>query len=110
MTAGYNDATPLEEHVAIALDELSQASGLSVQQIIELVDYGAFEPSGTPASGDTRTWRFAARYITIGRRASRLSREFELSTSALALALSFLDRIEELEQRVRSLEAQRLRG
>jgi len=110
MSGAYDDALPLEEQVAIALDELVQASGLSVEQIVELVEYGAFEPVAGATPGDVQSWRFAARYIIIGRRANRLRREFDLSASGLALALAFLERIEELEHQVRTLEAQLLRG
>jgi len=38
--------------------------------------------------------------------AMRLRRDLELGTSEVALALSFLERIEELESRVRELNAQ----
>jgi chaperone modulatory protein CbpM len=111
MSGAYDDALPLEEQVAIALDELVRASGLSVEQIVELVEYGAFEPvTQAAAPGDVKSWRFAARYITIGRSANRLRREFDLSASGLALALALLERIEELEHHVRTLEAQLLRG
>jgi len=111
MSRAYDDALPLEEHVLIALEELSEASGLSAEEIVDLVEHGAFEPAGGggASAGDVRSWRFTARYIITGRRASRLRQDFELSTPGLALVLSFLDRIEELERQVRTLEAQLLR-
>ena len=40
----YHEATLLEEHIQIALDELERASGLSIEQITELVEYGVFQP------------------------------------------------------------------
>jgi chaperone modulatory protein CbpM len=102
----YYEATLLEEHIQIALDELERASGLSVEEITELVDYGVFQPQG----GRPHEWRFAARCIAVGRRAHRLRADFELSAPGLALALSLLERIEELEREVRALQAQALRG
>jgi chaperone modulatory protein CbpM len=101
-----HEATLLEEHVQIALDELERASGLSIEQITELVEYGVFQPAG----GRPHEWRFAARCIAVGRTASRLRADFELSTAGLALALSLLERIEDLERELRALQAQALRG
>jgi chaperone modulatory protein CbpM len=102
----YYEATLLEEHIQIALDELERASGLSIEEITELVEYGVFQPQG----GRPHEWRFAARCIAVGRRAHRLRSDFELSTSGLALTLSLLERIEELEREMRALQAQALRG
>ena len=72
-----HEATLLEEHVQIALDELERASGLSIEQITELVEYGVFQPAG----GRPHEWRFAARCIAVGRTASRLRADFELLES-----------------------------
>ena len=99
------EATLLEEHIQIALDELERTSGLSIEQITELVEYGVFEPVGSRP----HEWRFAARCIAVGRTANRLRADFELSTSGLALALSLLERIEGLERDLRALHAQALR-
>jgi len=108
MSWPLDEALLLEEHVLVALEELAQASGLSAQEIIELVEYGVFEPVGRP--GEAQAWRFAARCIVTGRTASRLRKDFDLPTSGLALALSLIERIETLERQVRVLEAQLLRG
>jgi len=100
------EPTLLEEHVQIALDELERATGLSIQEITELVEYGVFQPEG----GRPHEWRFAARCIAVGRSAHRLRSDFELSAPGLALTLSLLERIEELEREIRALQAQALRG
>ena len=100
------EATLLEEHIQIALDELERASGLSIELITELVEYGVFQPVGSRP----HEWRFAARCIAVGRTANRLRADFELSVPGLALTLSLLERIEELEREVRALQAQALRG
>ncbi|HTT38187.1 MAG TPA: chaperone modulator CbpM [Burkholderiales bacterium] len=112
MTWPLDEALPLEEHVLVALEELAQASGLSAQEIIELVEYGVFEPvgAGVGSAGEAQAWRFAARCIVTGRTASRLRKDFDLPTSGLALVLSLIERIETLERQVRVLEAQLLRG
>lgn len=112
MSWPLDEALFLEEHILIALEELAQASGLSTQDVIELVEYGVFEPVGTDVvgHGDMRAWRFAARCIVTARTASRLRQDFDLPTSGLALVLSLLERIETLERQVRALEAQLPRG
>jgi chaperone modulatory protein CbpM len=102
----YYEATLLEEHIFIAMDELERASGLSTEQITELVDYGVFQPQGSRP----HEWRFAARSIAIGRRANRLHTAFELSMPSLALTLSLVERIEELEHELSAMRAQALRG
>ena len=112
MSAAYPDqAALLTEHVEVALDELARASGLPAEEIVELVEYGVFEPAGgtDPARVPVSSWRFSARYITLGQRASRLKADFDLNLSGVALALTYLERIEELEQELIRLHCERLR-
>lgn len=101
----YYEATLLEEHILIAVDELERASGLSIEQITELVEYGVFQPEGARP----QEWRFTARCIALGRRANRLSVAFELSMPDLALTLSLVERIESLEHELSAMRAQALR-
>ena|SRR5690242_875317 len=102
----FPEATLLEEQILIAVDELERASGLSIELITELVEYGVFEPHGSRP----QEWRFAARSIAVGRTARRLHADFDLAAPGLAVALSLLERIESLEREVRMLQAQALRG
>jgi chaperone modulatory protein CbpM len=92
----------LTEQFEIELDELAGATGLSVEEIVELVEYGVFEPLG----GARMAWRFSSRTITLGRRASRLRADFELDTPATALVVTLLERIEELEAEVNRLRCE----
>jgi len=94
----------LDDHTTVALEELTQASGLEARDITQLVEFGVFEPLG-----ETGHWRFSARCIMRARQAARLQRDFELDSGALALALAYLDRVEALESQVRELECQLLR-
>ena len=100
-----HEATWLED-MQIELDELERASGLSIEQITELVEYGVFQPAGARP----HEWRFAASCIAVGRTANRLRADFELSTAGLALTLSLLERIEDLQRELRALRAQALSG
>lgn len=89
----------LDAETTIALDELVAASGLTRETVIELVEWGVFQPAGDP-------WMFASRTVIAARRAARLRRDFGLDIPGLALAASLLDRIDELEAQLRELECQ----
>jgi chaperone modulatory protein CbpM len=110
MSSGYYEQVLLTEHLDIALEELAEASGLLPQEIVELVEYGVFQPVGGSPDGakGVSAWRFSARYITLGRRARRLKADFDLNLSGLALALTYLERIEEMEAELARLRCQLL--
>jgi chaperone modulatory protein CbpM len=107
MSSGFYDQALLTEHLEIALEELAQASGLSQHEIVELVEYGVFQPLGGASTGlGSAAWRFSSRTIVLGRQASRLKSDFDLSLSALSLVLTYLQRIEEMEAELAHLRAQ----
>lgn len=92
----------LDAETTVALETLVQASGLPRETVIELVEWGVFQPRGEP-------WTFASRTVVLARRAARLARDFELDPAGLALTASLLERIDELEARLRELECQLLK-
>ncbi|MCL4798592.1 MAG: MerR family transcriptional regulator [Burkholderiales bacterium] len=92
----------LDAETTIALEELVAASGLPRETVVELVEWGVFQPAGEP-------WTFASRTVVLARRAARLRRAFDLDPAGLALAAALLERIDELEARLRELECQLLR-
>ena len=107
MRIELTEAAWFEEHV-LSLDELCEISGLPEVVLEELVHAGAIAPlvAGTDM-------RFGAAALHAARRARRLREDFELDTPALLLALGLLDRLQEMERKLRELEArlpQRLRG
>jgi len=106
MSSDFSDQALLTEQLEVALEELSQASGLSEHEIVELVEYGVFQPTGETSVTSTTSWRFSSRTIVLGRRASRLKADFDLSVSALSLVLTYLQRIEEMEAELAHLRAQ----
>lgn len=89
----------------ISIVELEHSSGLTQDVLRELVDLGALTPED-PGAGE---WHFAADCVARLRAATRITRDLELETPALALALSFLERIERLQARLRELEARQPR-
>jgi chaperone modulatory protein CbpM len=101
MTIELTEAVWLEERGVLTLLELSECSGLSERDLRDLVALGALEPID-PASSE---WNFAARCIIAARAASRLRHDFELDVPGLALVMSLLDRVAELESELQRLHA-----
>jgi chaperone modulatory protein CbpM len=95
----------LGEQLEVALDELARATGLTEQEVVELVEYGVFEPAGAAPT----QWRFSARCIVLGRRAARLRADFELDLASLAVVAALLERVEELETQIQLLRCELLR-
>lgn len=100
--AEHEEAVWLHAESRITIVELAQSSGLPEELLRELVDYGALEPAPAVAG----EWCFSAECVASVRAAARLRSDLELDTPALALVLTFLERINRLEAQVRHLHAQ----
>ncbi|HEX6635914.1 MAG TPA: chaperone modulator CbpM [Usitatibacter sp.] len=98
-----DEAAWLHAESQVTLVELARSSGLPEDVLRELVDYGALAPEAEPAGGE---WCFSAECVVRVRKAARLRNDLELETGSLALVLSFLERIQQLEAQVRHLHAQ----
>lgn len=101
MKLEHTEAVWLDERGAVTLIELAECSGFSEGELRELVELGALEPLNPEAT----QWSFAARCISSARTASRLRNDFELDNQGLALVLSLLDRVQELEAALQRLNA-----
>ena len=84
------------------LDEVCGVCHLSVESVIEWVEFGVLNPQGS----GTLEWRFPAQSILRSHRAARLQRDLELNLPGLALALDLLDDIDALHQQLEGLRAQ----
>ena len=100
MATDRDDVVWVHAQGTITIVELSEACGVPVASIEELVEYGALSPTDPAA----RT--FAAAYVVTLRDAARLCTDLELELPAMALVLRFLGRIHDLEDEVRHLRAQ----
>lgn len=96
------DAVWLTEDNEFSISELVDLSGLSEAELRELVDYGAI----TPVNPDSPQWMFKGRSLITVRAACRLRSSFELEPHGVALVISLLDRIHDLEAQLGSLRAQ----
>lgn len=92
--------TILEEEVVLTLDELTEASRLSSERVVELVQEGVIEPDGnTPES-----WRFRGVELRRVRCARRLERDLGVNAPGIALALDLLEELKVLRERLERLE------
>jgi chaperone modulatory protein CbpM len=94
--------TWLDARCEVSLEELARLSGLAEPELRELIEYGALAPND-PRS---ERWVFSGECVVAARTARRLRESFDLDSSALSLALGFLERIRTLEEELRSLRAQ----
>ena len=91
----------LTEDRRVSLPELAELSGLAETELRELVDYGAISPVDSAAAH----WVFAATTLVTVRRACRLRSCFELEPHSVALVMTLLERIGDLEAQLADLRA-----
>lgn len=91
----------LNDDILVSISEVATSSGLSVQDISELTELGVFEPRAREP-----IWMFPAQCIDLARSAHRLQVDFDLSLRGVALALSYRQRIRELEEKLHRLECE----
>ena len=101
MKLELTEAVWLDDRGSVTLVELAECSGFSESELRELVDIGAL----APLDPDAREWNFGAQCIVAARTACRLRNDFELDSQGLALVLSLLERVQELEGLVQRLNA-----
>ena len=92
----------LDARHEFSIAELEHCSGLSEVELRELVDYGALAPNNPQAA----PWTFSGDIVVTVQTAGRLRADLELDPQALALALTLLKRIHELEAQIGDLRAQ----
>ncbi len=101
MAHEHAEAIWLHAEHRITLVDLAQCSGLPEEVLRELVEYGALAPADPAAA----RLDFSARCVASVRAAARLAHDLELETPALALVISFLERIDALERQLQELNA-----
>ena len=101
MQVELTEAVWLEDRGTLTLIELAECSGLTEPELRDLVDLGALAPLDPQA----RDWNFPPRCIVIARAACRLRHDFELDVQGLAVAMTLLERVQELEAELQRLQA-----
>ena len=87
------DAEWLTQEQSYSLKELAELSGMPELELRELVEHGAI----TPVDASAAQWAFQGRCLWTVRTACRLRVSFELEQNGLALVVSLLERIRDLE-------------
>ena len=96
------EATFLEHNGQVTLIQLAERSGLSENELRELIECGVLAPV------DLSAWTFESRSVIVARTAYRLREELALDdTHALAVVLRLFQRIEALEAELRVVRARR---
>ena len=90
----------LENHSEITLVQLCHTCGVQAETIAALVEHGILEPYGNSGSD----WCFRVDSIKRTRIALRLQRDLDVNLPGVAIALDLLERINELEERLRSTD------
>ncbi len=101
MQSNHAEAVWLTESQVFSLEELAELSGSSEAELRELVEFGAVTPMDPEAS----PWAFNGRCLLTVRLACRLRNHFDLEPHGVALTVSLLERINELEAQICSLRA-----
>lgn len=87
----------LTEEMRFTLEEVCRRCTIEVEEVVLLVEEGIVEPRGER----TEEWRFGLRSVRRVHTAVRLQRDLGVNRAGAALAIELLERIEELERRMR---------
>lgn len=86
----------VEEHIELTLIEMTRLCALDQNQILELVEEGVLEPTGTAPP----EWRFPQESFRRAVKAARLQSDLGVNLAGVALILDLLDEIEILRRRI----------
>lgn len=101
MTKRISDAVWFNEFDLCSAEHLAEASGLSMDEVRDLVDSGVI----VPVDAKAEPARFHLHAIVTVRSARRLRDDFELDRNGVAVALALLRRIRFLETELQDLAA-----
>jgi chaperone modulatory protein CbpM len=95
------EATWMEEHRLVSVEELRDRWGVSSSQLHEFIAHGVLEPAPAPLGPF-----FRLETISLVRTACRLQQELELDPHAVGVVLELLQRVRALESELDALRAQ----
>ncbi|OWW18464.1 chaperone modulator CbpM [Noviherbaspirillum denitrificans] len=91
----------LNEQAICSARNLVEVSGLSNEELDDLIENGVI----TPVDASARPMSFPLRYIVVASTARRLRDDFELDRHGMTLAMALIQRIEELEMELNAMRA-----
>jgi chaperone modulatory protein CbpM len=83
------------------IEQLAEASGLSIEEIEDLIESDVL----VPTDPKTQPRTFQLRYIVTARTARRLRDDFQLDRHGIALAMTLMRRINALESELDEVKA-----
>jgi len=89
----------IERDVEFTLIELSRASELTAEQIMELVDQGLVEPRGDSPD----LWRFAGASLAKLRCVQRLTNDLGVNLAGAVLAIELYEELDRMRKRLQQL-------
>jgi len=95
----------IDEHRTFTLAELCRCFAIEAEFVEALVEQGILEPAGRRGYH----WCFPASSLRRTRITLHLQRDLGVNLAGAALALDLLERIEELDARLRAMKGGRLR-
>lgn len=101
MQASPHDWIHLDDRGLVGQADLACMCRLSPAEVDELVDYGALSPLAAESPAQRM---FRAAVVPLLREATDLRERFDLDLFTVGLVLGYLQRIQHLEQQLRSLE------
>jgi len=101
MTVTVSEWIWLNDHGVCSAEHLSEVSGLSNEELGELIDIGVI----VPVDDKVRPMEFQLRYVVIANTARRLRDDFELDRHGVALALTLMRRIDDLQEELSAVRA-----
>ncbi|MBV6272107.1 chaperone modulator CbpM [Alcaligenaceae bacterium CGII-47] len=104
MTVHITETVWLNASDTCSLEYIVEGSGLSRQDVLELVEAGVLKPY----SRDRDNYFFHTDCVVLARKAKRLRDDFELDTRSLTLTMSLLRHMDALQTEVTSLRARLL--
>ncbi len=99
------DIELIDEQTTFTLADLCRSCAVEAELIEAMVEQGILEPSGTRG----RHWCFSASSLRRTRITLHLQRDLGVNLAGAALALDLLERIEELDARLRAVGRDQVR-
>jgi len=100
--AEHEEGIWLQARREVSIVELADDCGVPVTVLRELVEYGALQPTRSEGGDEA----YSAACAPQVRSALRLCQDLELESAAMPLVFALLERIHQLEERLRHVSAQ----
>jgi chaperone modulatory protein CbpM len=106
MIVHVTDSIWLDDSDVCTVEQLAEVSGLSIEEIDDLIENGVI----TPVDDSAQPKSFRLHYMVTARTARRLRDDFELDRHGVALALTLLGQIDDLETELQAARVRLLRA